>query len=245
MAHVQISMPLIGRDAGLVAGWAEAAGAVAVAYPRAVFTQFAAVRVGDEPAADACEQAGVSVVTVPWYDVAGGQVASERHNYDGVLAKRTKLIEAAAAAGTTVIWYIDADVRVRPEDWGALGALLAAGHPVAIIPYPIRWADNRPVVCLSAANGELVLYDARALRADDGSSSVTVAGGGFGCTAVELAVGGAIPFKVHECGLSTGGFMCGEDIGWFFNARDAGVAIRMPLGFVAEHVGCLSPPMNL
>jgi hypothetical protein len=234
---VCVAMPLIGRDAHLVPDWAAAIDEVASAHPSAIFLKCAAVRVGDEPAQQACTLAGVEMVTVPWYEIAGA-----RHNYAGVMLKRIRLVRHGVELSATVVWFVDADVRPTPEHWGALDALFRAGKPVALIPYPVRWAEGAPAICLSVGS-QLILWDARLLHSSEGAASAIIAGGGFGCTAILTSIAALIPFQVPQLVLSSGGTVAGEDVGWFVNAAQAGVEVRMPLGLVAEHVGCPVRPL--
>jgi hypothetical protein len=238
---VCVAMPLIGRDAHLVPDWAAAIDEVARVHPLAIFLKCAAVRVGDEPAQQACTLAGVETVAVPWYEIAEPQGARSR-NAAGVMLKRIRLVRHGVELGAAVMWFVDADVRPAPEHWGALDALFRAGKPVALIPYPARWAEGAPAVCL-AVSGQILLWDARLLHSSEGAASAVIAGGKFGCTAILTSVAALIPFQVPQLVLSSGGAVAGEDVGWFVNAAQAGVEVRMPLGLVAEHVGCPVRPL--
>ena len=238
---VLVAMPLIGRDAALVAGWAAAVDAVAAEFPEATFTRCAAIRAGDDEAACACLAAGVETVTVAWYDLPSGA----RHNFGGVALKRVRLVRAAADRGAAVVWFVDADIRPLPSHWAAADALFREGKPVVVVPYPVRWASGRrPVVCVATEAG-LSLCDARSFEGLDGATSAIIAGGGMGCTAILTPVAALVRFSVASLALAEepGGIM-GEDIAWFLNARQAGVEVRMPLGLVAEHVGAEAEPIT-
>ena len=236
--QVLVAMPLIDRDAALVDGWGAGVAAVAAAHPEAQFIKCAAVRSGDDAAQRACKMTGVEIVTVPWYATP----TDKRHNYDGVMLKRIRLMREAVERGANIIWYIDADIQVQPAHWVAMSNLFAVGHPVVVIPYAVRWAGGTPAVC-TLQDSKLSLHDARQFQpADPNTTSMTIAGGGFGCTALVVAVAAAIPFSVKELALSSGGYVCGEDIGWFLNAMHAGIKVRMPLGLIANHLGCETPP---
>ena len=238
---ILVAMPLIGRDAGLVPGWAAAVAAIAAAHPATTFTTCAAVRGLDAAAKGACAAAGVAVVETPWYNVpADGQ------NKAGIMLKRIRLAREAAAQGAAAIWYVNADIRPRPEHWAAVDALFRAQKTVAVLPYPVRWAPGHPPAVCLAPGGQPELHDARCFRAcaDAGEfPSAVIAGGSFGCTAIATSVVGLVPFIVREAIGSAGHASPGEDIGWFLNAYRAGIEVRMPLGIVVEHVGCEAAPL--
>jgi hypothetical protein len=236
-ATVLVAVPLIGRDAGLVAEWAQAVEAVARAHPAFVFLKYAAVRAGDAEAARACARAGVGVVEVPWYHVARDQ----RQNPTGIVVKRIRLVREALRVRAAVIWFVDVDVRVRPELWTAADALFQTGTPVAVVPYPLRWAAGAPLVGVRVGD-EVILADARRICSESGLSSALIVGGGFGCTAILVWVAALISFTVPSLSLLSGGFAARKDLGWFVNAAQARVEVRMPLGLVAEHVGCAPAP---
>jgi hypothetical protein len=235
--RVLVAVPLIGRDAAQMAGWREAIGRVAeAAASGATFDLCAAVRASDDEAAQACADAGLRVLRVGDYTVGSGR----RHNYAGVMLKRVRLVREAVETSAQVVWFVDADVRPAPADWAAAEALLRAGKPVVVVPYPVRWAGGAWYVCISDG-GRLALCDARRLTAADGGDSVPILGGGMGCTAIVTAVAARIRFRVAAFSLPDGdGTIAGEDMGWFLNARAAGVEVRLPLGCGARHIGAPS-----
>lgn len=252
-AVVFVATPLIGRDAQLVAGWAAAIDSIAKASPGFVFLKCAAVREGDSEAAQACASAGVDTVGIPWYDLPPATAEGHsRKNRVGVLLKRVRLVKAALAANAAIIWFVNIDVRVGTEHWEAADRIFQSGRGVALIPYPTRWlAGHAPVVCLatpSATGVKLEVHDARRFRAAEGLEQVTsaiVAGGGMGCTAILAPIAALVPFIVREqlltpevIGQPKPRPHMPDESGWFVNAARAGVEIRMPLGVVADHLGC-------
>ena len=240
MMEILVAMPLVGRDAGLVPGWAAAVAAIAAAHPGVKFVTRAAVRGLDIAAKDACRAADIGIVEVPWYDIPPGR----RKNKAGVTLKRIRLAREAILRGAVAIWYIDADVRPRPAHWAAIDALFRAHKTVVVLPYPPRWAPGHsPVVGIVNGDAQPELRDARCFRANEASSDVeassaVIAGGGFGCTAIIAVVAGTTPFIVREAVNADGRLTGGEDVGWFLNAHRAGIEVRMPLGVVVEHIGC-------
>jgi hypothetical protein len=239
---ILVAMPLIGRDASLVPGWAAAIAAIAAAHPATTFTTCAAVRGLDAAAKSACMAAGIAVVETPWYNVP-----ADGHNKAGILLKRIRLAREAATRGAAAIWYVNADIRPRPEHWAAVDALLRAQEQVVVLPYPVRWAPGHPPAVCLAPGGRPELYDARCFQASAavGSAppSAIIAGGSFGCTAIVTSVAGLVPFIVREAIGGAGHARPGEDVGWFLNAYRAGVEVRMPLGLIVEHVGCAALPL--
>jgi hypothetical protein len=235
---VLVAAPLIGRDAGLVPGWAAAVAAIAAARPGTAFIACAAVHESDRAAAGACRKAGVGVIEI------SRSAPSREQKKASVTLGRIRLVREAVARGADAIWFVDIDVRPRPEHWAAIDTLFRARKPAIIIPCPARWAPGRaPVVCL-VEDGRPVLRDARHIRAPPGeagppgaaAASVAVAGGGFGCTALAVGAASTIPFIVREAVTAGGGLVGGEDVGWFLNAYRAGIEVRMPTGLIAEQV---------
>lgn len=241
MNHMQlvlVAAPLIGRDANLVSSWGANIDAVAVAHPEFHFIKCMAIREKDNIARQSCEDAKIEILTVPWYSI----LTDKRHNYDGVMAKRTRLMQEAVLRHVDIIWYVDADIIVQPRHWNAIASLLIQKYPVVVIPYAIRWADGNPSVCINSSSSslELSLYDSRSFSStdEDQCDSKQIAGGGFGCTALIVNIVADIPFNIQELALSSGGYVRGEDIGWFLNAHSAGIKVQMPLGITVDHIGC-------
>jgi hypothetical protein len=234
MQLVLVAAPLIDRDANLVSSWSANIDAIAVEYPKFHFIKCMAIREKDNIAQQSCEAANIDILTVPWYSI----LPDKRHNYEGVMAKRTRLMQEAVARHVDIIWYVDADILVQSKHWSAISSLFTKNYPVVVIPYAIRWANGKPSICLNSSSSslELSIHDSRSFSSVDESQSIV--GGGFGCTALIVNVVANIPFNVQELALSSGGYVRGEDIGWFLNAYHAGIKIQMPLRITVKHIGC-------
>ncbi len=244
LPSVLVATPLVGRDALLVAGWTEAIDRVAAANPGARFVRVAAVREKDTAALEACAAARVEAVTVRWYDLPGG---AHGKNPCGLMLKRVRLIRYAAEKKIDIVWFVNVDVRVPPGCWAHVGALHERGIPVVCVPYPTRWhPQHAPVVFKLAGSGRVPaveIHDARTLVAapPPAPQAAVIAGGGFGCISMYVPVAGLVGFICPEYALEKGG--PGSEIGWFFNAAKARVAIHMAVGVQADHVGCTPGPI--
>lgn len=225
---VFVAMPVIDRDAHLIAGWAAC---VREAFPLGGCVLYAACRARDREAAAACEAAGVCSLEAPDYEIGPGR----RHCYEGVATQRNLLVAAARAGGAARVWFVDADVRPTPAQWAH-----AAGSEgdVALTPYPVRWAGGAAVVCVGTRG------EKRLVRADTLPGGAPILGGGMGCTLLKSPKALSVRFAVGALAIPQGplkGAVAGEDVGWFLAAEDAGVDVRMAPGGAAAHVGASTP----
>ena len=236
---IMVAVPLIERDVNLLPGWVASINAVAAAHLDTAFIPCAAIRVGDDAAAEAVASAGIQSVTIPWYSVRPGM----RQHHVGVMLARLKLARTAQQQRAVAVWYVDVDVRPLPSTWQLVDELFRAGKPVVVVPYPRRWSNGEPTVfCVDGTSASLnpVMADSRNVRPVAGESSAIIAGGGFGCTAIITTIVCMVSFIVRDLSMSIEELLLpdlGRDVGWFLNAHRAGIEVRMPLNHTVDHVG--------
>jgi hypothetical protein len=231
---VFVGCPLAGEDAALVEGWAAAFRALAPGG--VVFHLCATLPASDAEAAAACEAAGVTQAVFPRLPrrrKGGALSAAEgRENAAALALQRTRLVREALHANAQVVWFVDAGVRVSPAIWEGVDAQLRGGVPVVVVPTPAGLGGlGPPPRVLAIPEGGLVLCNPRRLSALAPGEGVPILGGGMGCAAVALWAALQVRFvfgRLRVPGEEKA--LAGEDIGFFYGALKAGLAVRMPPG---------------
>jgi hypothetical protein len=190
----------------------------------------AAVRASDEVAKNACAGAGVRAVEVADYAVSPGL----RHNYEGVAAKRARLVAEAVSGAHTHVWFVDSDVIITCAIWSHAERLARAGCQVLAVPCGVRWAGGVPLMVL--ADGKICDIGQIPLPPGD---TVRIRVAGMGCTLIATPVAEQTPFVVGEV-RTLENIIRGEDIGWFLGAEKA--EPRALVGFAAIHMAGPLPP---
>lgn len=169
-----------------------------------------------------------TVRTVPDYAIDG------RHNCDALADKRNLARSYAAERACETLFFVDSDIRIRPDTFELLYACVQAGADVAFAPYAVRWYGNRPIVgAYDRLAGRFAVSEAPDSGGAVWSGSAL---GGMGCTLIHRD-SFDVPFRTRSVQNADGLIPAtGEDIGFFLECIERQKRICYVRHVVEHHV---------
>jgi hypothetical protein len=175
----------------------------------------------------------VLLETLPHYPIGG------RHNYDALAEKRNRARLFALSRDYTSLFFVDADVEIRPDTFRLLQACLRDGADLAFAPYAVRWFGGQPIVGLRDATGS---FSVERVPDTGGVVRNRPAIGGLGCALLGRR---ALEVPIHSRSLPVAGGgapVIGEDIGFYLDCLDRHLRVDYLRHVVHHHL--VAPGQN-